>query len=323
MSIAPPRKIQWDRVVVSEAAAGNWGWIHQDLGIPIGDRRPGVPGPCPKKGGKDKFRLYDDYHETGGAVSNEDGSFANGFRLIVWWNNWDGPKGYSDAVNLVGDHLHSCGMLELPTNNGQSATPRKLAATTSGRGRGPNSNTNGKSLSRRPNAEKPPVNANKVAGTRKKLGMVPIDPANPLHREAAAMFAKAKPGITAETILSSGCEIGRWYDGTLVLSMPAYKSSDAGEPVHAEILYKVNGERFAAYGDLPERKVHLVMQKNSGDSWFIVGGTERLKLANFVVKVEGSTDALAMAGIVPDDWAVSASVDASPTQDKRDLDDGG
>ena len=295
------KRIQWDKTLVSESAAGNWSWIHQDLGIPIGHMKPGVSEQVSNKGGgSDKLKKFPDYDQTGGVILNEQEFLATGFLVVAWWNNWTGSQGQSDAYNQVGDHLHSSQMLEIPE---KPAKPAAQAAVSRGKGT-PDSITNGKPLSPRSNAEKPPVNPHKVSETRKKTGMVPIDRTKQLHREAAAMFAKAKPGILAETILNSGCEIGRWYDGALVLGMPAYLSSDAGEPVHAMILYKVNGERFAAYGDLPERKVHLVMVKDSGDSWFVVGGPERLRLANFVLRVEGSTDALAIAGIVPDDWAV-------------------
>lgn len=71
MSIASlsEKRIQWDKTLVSEAAAGNWSWIHSDLGIPIGHMKPGVSRPCPKKGGKDKFKLYSDYLDTGGSTS--------------------------------------------------------------------------------------------------------------------------------------------------------------------------------------------------------------------------------------------------------------
>jgi hypothetical protein len=308
------KRIQWDKTLVSEAAAGNWSWIHSDLGIPIVQMTPGVPGPCPKKGGKDKLRLFSDYLETGGIVSNEDGTFPTGFHTLAWWKDWLGKKGYSDAVNLVGDYLRECGMLEIPAkhilaSNGHSVNVNANPAPTSSRGKGASGSTaNSETLSPRTKTRKLFSDQLKVAQTRKKLGLVPIDQSNESHRKAAEKFAKAKPGILAETILNSGCEIGRWYDREDIFSMLAYRSSDQGQQVHAMILYKVSGERFQAYGELSERKVHLVMVKGSGDSWFTVGGPERLRLANFVVKVEGSTDALALAGIVPDDFAVVTNV---------------
>ncbi len=311
------KQIQWDKALVSETAAANWSWIHSDLGIPIGHLKPGVQGPCPKKGGKDKFRLYDDYHETGGAVSNEDGSFATGFHVIMWARDWNGSKRYSDTINLVGDHLHKCGMLAIPLKNGSGNNGRSVKGNTksanlpatSSQGKGTSdSSTNGKALSPRSKAIKLQSDKFKVPQARRRHRLVPIDPTKELHRKAAETFARAKPGIQVETILNSGCEIGKWYDGTDILGMPAYLSSETNKPVHAEILYKASGELFAAHETKPERKVDLLMLKDSGDSLFTVGGTERLRLANIVVKVEGATCALAMAGIIPDEIAANIAV---------------
>jgi putative DNA primase/helicase len=42
---------------------------------------------CPVHGGKDGFRFFDNFEETGGGVCNTCDSFPNGFKLIAWAKN--------------------------------------------------------------------------------------------------------------------------------------------------------------------------------------------------------------------------------------------
>ena len=60
-------------------------------------------GPCPVHGGEngDAFRIYENFPETGGAVCNTCGAFANGFALLVWLQNWT----YAQAAKAVEDKL--------------------------------------------------------------------------------------------------------------------------------------------------------------------------------------------------------------------------
>lgn len=57
--------------------------------------------PCPHHGGKDGFRMFNDFIMTGGGICNTCGSYSDGFELLKWLNGWT----YSQAVRAVGDAL--------------------------------------------------------------------------------------------------------------------------------------------------------------------------------------------------------------------------
>src|SRR5471032_2509610 len=64
----------------------------------VGSRGPGMHVACPVHGGRDGFRLYNDYHDTGGGVCNTCGGFRDGFKLLAWIRNYT----RKDAVRDVG-----------------------------------------------------------------------------------------------------------------------------------------------------------------------------------------------------------------------------
>jgi len=89
---------------VRQAASGRWlsilGTLAPELSLAI--ERVGRHVPCPVHGGKDGFRLFKNADETGGGVSNKDGTFSNGFDLLMWVNNWtfgQALKGVSEYLN--------------------------------------------------------------------------------------------------------------------------------------------------------------------------------------------------------------------------------
>lgn len=82
---------------IKQAANGNWPLIIRSLAeilIPAIERK-GRHVPCPIHGGRDGFRLYKDFDESGGGICNTCGSFPDGFALLQWSN------GYSFAESLL------------------------------------------------------------------------------------------------------------------------------------------------------------------------------------------------------------------------------
>lgn len=71
---------------VKAAAAGQWQRVFETLGFP--DIEIGVHGPCPKCGGTDRFRLFDDFNETGGMICGAGGcnvAHQDGLSAAQWW----------------------------------------------------------------------------------------------------------------------------------------------------------------------------------------------------------------------------------------------
>lgn len=75
-----------DIQVAKDSARGHWPTIaNRVFGIPD-DYLTQKQGPCPKcKLGTDRWRVYKDFAETGGAMCNQCGKSADGFALGQWW----------------------------------------------------------------------------------------------------------------------------------------------------------------------------------------------------------------------------------------------
>jgi hypothetical protein len=88
---------------VRQAAKGRWLEIFQALCSDLKDATKNVGDhvPCPVSGGTDGFRLYSDAKDTGGGVSNQHGSFPNGFDLLMWV--WD--TDFKDVLARVSNYL--------------------------------------------------------------------------------------------------------------------------------------------------------------------------------------------------------------------------
>jgi P4 family phage/plasmid primase-like protien len=75
-----------DIQVAKDAARGHWPTIaNRVFGIPD-DYLTQKQGPCPKcKCGTDRWKVFKDFDETGGAMCNQCGKSADGFALGQWW----------------------------------------------------------------------------------------------------------------------------------------------------------------------------------------------------------------------------------------------
>lgn len=71
----------------------------------------GRNGPCPKCDGNDRWRVYGDFNETGGAICNQcgqgqtGGGMADGFAVTMWFLGCD----FKEAVRLVSEWLEKHG----------------------------------------------------------------------------------------------------------------------------------------------------------------------------------------------------------------------
>ena len=93
----------YDMQTVQRAAAGRWGDVLCALSpnlAPAVEKR-GRHVPCPVHGGRDGFRVFKDFEETGGGICNTCGSFPSGFRLLQWSTG----KSLSDVIDAVGDYV--------------------------------------------------------------------------------------------------------------------------------------------------------------------------------------------------------------------------
>jgi len=88
-------------------ASSNWPAIISCLAPQLSNaiEKTGKHVACPVHGGKDGFRLYKDFAETGGAICNTCGAFADGLSLLGWINDWN----FRDALKAVDEFLNGKG----------------------------------------------------------------------------------------------------------------------------------------------------------------------------------------------------------------------
>lgn len=89
---------------IKKMAAGRWAEIIRILAPHLAraiDRMPHHV-PCPVHGGKDGFRVFNDFEETGGGVCNTCGIKADGYALLMWANGWDFKTTHEAIKNALG-----------------------------------------------------------------------------------------------------------------------------------------------------------------------------------------------------------------------------
>ena len=88
---------------LKQKAKGNWGYIISSIEPSTLDAINSNCShvPCPVHGGKDGYRVYRDFHETGGSVCNTCGNFSDGFATLEFVTGMS----VSEVVKKVRDLL--------------------------------------------------------------------------------------------------------------------------------------------------------------------------------------------------------------------------
>jgi putative DNA primase/helicase len=75
---------------VAPLAAGRWEQIHRSLGVALSTTSHQKHTPCPGCGGKDRFRVTNVYHDTGGFICGQGGDTTggDGFSLLQHVHGW-------------------------------------------------------------------------------------------------------------------------------------------------------------------------------------------------------------------------------------------
>lgn len=76
--------------VLKDLCRGRWDSIFASLAPSLKEamEADGKHVACPVRGGHDGFRLFDDWKDTGGSVSNAEGSLTDGIATIMFVNGW-------------------------------------------------------------------------------------------------------------------------------------------------------------------------------------------------------------------------------------------
>jgi len=105
-------KGQWHRILAALAPA-----------LEAAIKRAGRHVPCPVHGGKDGFRLFRDFDETGGGWCNTCGPRAEGFTVLMWVNRWSFREALEEVGKLLSAPLH-----QYPKEANVTAIKRPLPA---------------------------------------------------------------------------------------------------------------------------------------------------------------------------------------------------
>ena len=92
---ASSAKGQWEEILLAKAPQT------QDAIAHSGKRHV----PCPVHGGKDGFRMFKDFRETGGGICNTCGHFRDGFSLLRWLNGWTGKEVLEEVEAYLGNRI--------------------------------------------------------------------------------------------------------------------------------------------------------------------------------------------------------------------------
>ena len=166
-----------DLQAIKDAARGRWLEIIPALTSIPAERLDGRQHyPCPKCGGVDRFREFDDFAETGGVYCNQCHAEKN--RDGISTIQWDAGTDFKTVSKMLAEYLgvNSNGKAHVANGNGRAPTKAKKAA-------------------------------NEATLTK---GIEPVKTQE--AREAALnIYCKAKPPITPQGIEKCGGSIVRWY----------------------------------------------------------------------------------------------------------------
>jgi hypothetical protein len=168
-------------------------------------------GRCPKCDGghtTDRWRVFGDFEETGGAVCNQCGKFGDGFALLQWYLG----IGFPEAVRLVAEFLGT----------------KPDAA----RGKGPNAKTNGatvKNVAVKAKVNGAPVNGSLVSKPEDESLSTDSDSpfagyrtleSVPWNDLTVATWCFKKPGMTPIGCKKAGAEIVKYRKRYVCVAFP-------------------------------------------------------------------------------------------------------
>ena len=93
---------RYDLQAVKSAAVGRWSDIIVSVGGIADDFLTTAHTSCPKCGGSTRWRVFQDFAETGGGVCNQCGKFGDGLALIEWATGRPFPLVVASVAEFLG-----------------------------------------------------------------------------------------------------------------------------------------------------------------------------------------------------------------------------
>ena len=268
-----------DAEKVKAAAAGREIELLEYVGHIDRELLGGAHHPCPKCGGKDRFRYTPSkrFAICSQCFNTENGDFLS---AIMHFRGISFPQALEECAYRLG-----------------------LISSLAGNGNGSSGNGNGSRPRRNGTAPQPvpqpvaPARKDDAPGLALDQLKAAEDPY--VTRQYAEFWAKHKFGIQAEQALRCiGIQAATWpcrapqQSQHQVLTVPGFHPDDWTKQ-KAKLLYRIDGQPFQAFGQLSERKVHLL--KGSADALVPVGTVEEFRQAHTAWLCAGLPDAIAIS----------------------------
>lgn len=197
---------------VRSKATGRWPEIiNQVAGIPD-DYLTTKHNPCPRCGGSNRWRAFNDFSQTGGCLCSRCGKFADGFAVVSWYCG----VSFSASLDRVAQYLGVT-----PSKNGHS---RRIPAR--GKNPAPRRATNGHARRSAPTPDK-----------SEDLEPIAWD-----DMQVRVWCLRKKP-ITPEGIQAAGGYLARYRNHLKVIVIPVI--GESGQPVNW-IIYNLAGGKLPA-----------------------------------------------------------------------------
>jgi hypothetical protein len=253
---------RFDVEAIKADARGRWPEIIPALTALAPSFLTTTHGPCPRCGGRDRYRTFDDFAETGGVICNQchrDG--GDGLSTLAWLlNEPDFPTVLAKVAEYLG---------QSPASNGD-AKPSSPAAK-----------------------QETKFDANAIAW---------IPWSSRLMAKLDQWCAARPPIKPESVLALGGraCLWPNSRDhGRISLGFCA-RNHLTGEATAANVFPMDGGLNvFKAYGKLPERKTHLI-RTSKKNGWYFPGSVEDLAQAQTIHSVEGLPDLLALHSVAGD-----------------------
>jgi len=172
---------------VKNDACGHWAAIADRVAGISDDHLSTTHGPCPKCGGSDRWRVFDDFAETGGAICNQCGKFGDGLALVQWFTGW----GFPVVLEKVATFL---GTAESARVKGPAVAKPSI-------------------LEAKPKSPPKPVD---IEGLR----TIEIFPDSPQTDGTIRMWCYHKPGLSFDAAKRLGAKVGKYRKRYRVIAFP-------------------------------------------------------------------------------------------------------
>lgn len=254
--------------LAKQAAAGRWPDIIPALTLVTDEFLRTSEGPCPKCGGKTRFRIYEDFAETGGCFCNQcNRNMADGFSVVQWATGCS----LDEAITKVCDHL---GVTEELSKQSRPGKKRKRTS------------------SRSTAASKPSTPA------REEPKEIPLT-FQPWREKLFDGWAAIKKPITADAVRRAGGQFAKHYS-TAVIAIPVYGKDGT---INGYAAYNASGGTipYKPNKDEPIQRLKVkLVGCNRHSGWM-----GQFRPGQVTIKAEGVTDMLAILSCNPDASVIS------------------